>query len=82
VASGRTDGLTKLTFEAETGRLLGVGIVGAHAGDLIAEAVLAIELGALAEDLAGTIHTHPTLSETLGEAADLFLGRPLHLPPG
>jgi dihydrolipoamide dehydrogenase len=81
VASGRTDGLTKLTFEAATGRLLGIGIVGAHAGDLLAEGVLAIELGALAEDLAGTIHTHPTLSETLGEAAELFLGHPVHLPP-
>ncbi len=81
VAMGRTDGLTKLTFEAETGRVLGVGLVGRHAGELIGEATLAIELGALAEDLAGTIHTHPTLSETLGEAAELFLGRPIHLPP-
>ncbi len=81
VAMGRTDGLTKLTFEAETGRLLGVGLVGPHAGELIAEGTLAIEMGALAEDLAGTIHTHPTLSETLGEAAELFLGRPIHLPP-
>ena len=81
VAMGRADGLTKLVFEAETGRLLGVGLVGPHAGDLLAEGTLAIELGALAEDLAGTIHTHPTLSETLGEAAELFLGRPVHLPP-
>ncbi len=79
VAMDRTDGLTKLVFESGTGRLLGVGIVGAHAGELIAEAVLGIELGALAEDLAGTIHTHPTLSETLGEAAELFLGTPIHL---
>ena len=81
VAMGRTEGLTKLVCEAETGRVLGAGIVGPHAGDLIAEAVLAIELGATAEDLAGTIHTHPTLSETLGEAAELFLGHPVHLPP-
>jgi dihydrolipoamide dehydrogenase len=81
VAMGRPDGLTKLTFEAETGRLLGVGLVGPHAGELIAEGTLAVEMGALAEDLAGTIHTHPTLSETLGEAAELFLGRPIHLPP-
>jgi dihydrolipoamide dehydrogenase len=81
VAMGRADGLTKLTFEAETGRLLGVGLVGPHAGDLLAEGTLAIEMGAVAEDLAGTIHTHPTLSETLGEAAELFLGRPVHLPP-
>ena len=83
VAMGRTDGLTKLVFEAATGRLLGVGIVGAHAGDLLAEGTLAVEMGAVAGDLAGTIHTHPTLSETLGEAAELFLGRPIHLsPPG
>ena len=81
VAMGRTDGLTKLVFEAASGRLLGAGLVGPHAGDLLAEGVLAIEMGAVAEDLAGTIHTHPTLSETLGEAAELFLGRPVHLPP-
>lgn len=79
VATGRTDGLTKLVFEEGTGRLLGAGIVGPHAGDLLAEAVLGIELAALAEDLAGAIHTHPTLSETLGEAAGLFLGSPTHL---
>jgi len=81
MAMGRPDGLTKLTFEAETGRLLGVGLVGPHAGELIAEGTLAVEMGALAEDLAGTIHAHPTLSETFGEAAELFLGRPIHLPP-
>ncbi len=81
VAMGRPDGLTKLTFEAESGRLLGLGLVGPHAGELISEGTLAVEMGALAEDLAATIHTHPTLSETLGEAAGLFLGRPVHLPP-
>ncbi|HEX2482507.1 MAG TPA: dihydrolipoyl dehydrogenase [Methylomirabilota bacterium] len=81
VAMGRSDGLTKLVFEIASGRLLGVGLVGPHAGDLLAEGVLAVEMGAVAEDLAGTIHTHPTLSETLGEAAELFLGRPIHLPP-
>jgi dihydrolipoamide dehydrogenase len=81
VAMGRTDGLTKLVFEAATGRLLGVGLVGPHAGELLGEGTLAVEMGALAEDLAGTLHTHPTLSETLGEAALLFLGRPVHLPP-
>ncbi len=81
VAMGRPDGLTKLLFETETGRLLGVGLVGPHAGELISEGTLAVELGAVAEDLAGTIHTHPTLAETLGEAAGLFLGRPIHLPP-
>jgi dihydrolipoamide dehydrogenase len=81
VAMGRPDGLTKLVFESASGRLLGVGLVGPHAGDLLAEGTLAVEMGAVAEDLAGTIHTHPTLSETLGEAAELFLGRPIHLPP-
>jgi dihydrolipoamide dehydrogenase len=81
VAMGRTDGLTKLVFEEASGRLVGVGLVGPHAGDLLAEGVLAVEMGALAADLAGTIHTHPTLSETLGEAAELFLGRAIHLPP-
>jgi dihydrolipoamide dehydrogenase len=81
VAMGRSDGLTKLVFENASGRLLGVGLVGPHAGDLLAEGTLAVEMGAVAEDLAGTIHTHPTLSETLGEAAELFLGRPIHLPP-
>jgi dihydrolipoamide dehydrogenase len=81
VAMGWSDGLTKLVFEAASGRLLGVGLVGPHAGDLLAEGALAVEMGAVAEDLAGTIHTHPTLSETLGEAAELFLGRPIHLPP-
>jgi dihydrolipoamide dehydrogenase len=81
VAMGRADGLTKLVFEAASGRLLGVGLVGPHAGDLLAEGALAVEMGAVAEDLAGTIHTHPTLSETLGEAAELFLGHPVHLPP-
>jgi dihydrolipoamide dehydrogenase len=81
VAMGRTDGLTKLVFEVATGRLLGAGLVGPHAGDLLAEGTLAVEMGALAEDLAGTLHTHPTLSETLAEAAELFLGRPIHLPP-
>jgi dihydrolipoamide dehydrogenase len=79
VAMGRTDGLTKLVVEEATGRVLGVGVVGPHAGDLLAEGTLAVELGATAEDLAGTIHVHPTLSETLGEAAELFLGHPVHL---
>ncbi|MFQ5898342.1 MAG: dihydrolipoyl dehydrogenase [Candidatus Methylomirabilia bacterium] len=79
VATGRTDGLTKLVFEAKSGRLLGVGIVGPHAGELIAEGALAVEMAALAEDLAGTVHTHPTFAETLAEAAELFLGRPTHL---
>jgi len=73
-AIGRTEGLTKWLLEPESGRLLGCGIVGAGAGDLIAEAVLAIEMGASARDLVETIHPHPTLSETLGAAAEVFFG--------
>jgi dihydrolipoamide dehydrogenase len=71
---GRTDGLTKLVADAATGRLLGVGIAGPGAGELIAEAALAIESALTAEDLALTIHAHPTLSETLMEAAEALLG--------
>lgn len=70
---GRSDGLTKLVAEAETGRLLGVGIVGPGAGELIAEGALAIEAALTVEDLAATIHTHPTLSESLMEAAENLL---------
>jgi dihydrolipoamide dehydrogenase len=70
---GRSDGLTKLVADADTGRILGVGIVGPGAGELIAEAALAIEMAATAEDLALTIHAHPTLSETLMEAAESLL---------
>ncbi|MGR3762017.1 dihydrolipoyl dehydrogenase [Roseobacteraceae bacterium NS-SX3] len=71
---GRDEGLTKLLFDPDSGKLLGAGIVGPNAGDLIAEAVLAIEMGADAEDMALTIHPHPTLSETLGLAAEMHLG--------
>ena len=70
---GRSDGLTKLIVEPETGRVLGVGIVGPGAGELIAEGALAVETALLAEDVALTIHTHPTLSETLMEAAETLL---------
>ncbi|MBI1368631.1 MAG: dihydrolipoyl dehydrogenase [Planctomycetes bacterium] len=76
---GRQDGLTKLIIDPRTGRVLGCGIVGVGAGDLIAEAALAIEMGATAEDLALTIHPHPTMSETIMEAADLYLGHSAHL---
>ncbi len=76
---GRTEGLTKLVVDAETERVLGAGIVGVGAGDLIAEAVLAIETGAVAEDLGATIHPHPTLSETVMEAADLLHGLSVHV---
>jgi dihydrolipoamide dehydrogenase len=71
---GRTEGATKLIFGADDRRLLGAGIVGRNAGELIAEAVLALEMGATAEDLARTIHAHPTLSETLNYTAEMFEG--------
>jgi dihydrolipoamide dehydrogenase len=76
---GRSEGMTKMLFDPESGRVLGVGIVGCHAGELIAEGVLAIEMGAVAEDLAATVHAHPTLSETLGETAEAFLGQAIHI---
>ena len=72
---GRTDGATKLVLEPHTDRILGVGIVGRGAGELIGEAVLAIEMGAVAQDLELTVHPHPTLSETLMNAAAAFYGR-------
>jgi dihydrolipoamide dehydrogenase len=74
----RPDGLTKLVIEPETDRILGVGIVGHGAGELIAEGVLAVEMGATAQDLALTVHPHPTLSETLMEAAEAFYGHATH----
>ena len=73
-AIGRTDGLTKVLIEPESGSVLGVGIVGAGAGEMIAEAVLAIEMGATARDVADSIHPHPTLSETLSGAMEMFFG--------
>lgn len=75
---GRTDGLTKLVIDPETERLLGAGIVGPGAGEMISEAVLAMEMGANVSDLGLTIHPHPTLSETVMEAADLFFGKSVH----
>lgn len=74
VTLGRTDGLTKLVVDAESGRVLGVGIVGAGAGELIAEGTLAVECALTAEDLALTVHAHPTLAETLMEAAEQVRG--------
>lgn len=74
IANGRTDGLTKLIVDPATDRILGCGIVGAGAGELIAEAVLAIEMGCTARDLGETIHPHPTLSETVGFSAEAYLG--------
>ena len=75
----RPEGLTKLVLEPKTGRVLGVGIVGSGAGELIGEATLAIEMGANAEDLKLTIHAHPTLSEGLMEAAEVFFGQSTHV---
>ncbi len=79
---GRNEGLTKLIFDKASGRLIGAGIVGPHAGDLIAEATLALEMGADAADIALTIHPHPTLSETVNFAAEMVEGTitDLYLP--
>lgn len=71
---GRSDGLTKLVADSRSGRVIGIGIVGPGASELIAEATLAVETAALVEDVAATIHAHPTLSETLMEAAENLLG--------
>jgi dihydrolipoamide dehydrogenase len=76
---GRSDGLTKLVLEPATERVLGVGLCGPGAGELIAEGVLAVEMGATATDLRLTIHPHPTLSETIMEAAELFFGQATHV---
>ncbi|MDZ7271149.1 MAG: dihydrolipoyl dehydrogenase [candidate division KSB1 bacterium] len=76
---GRSDGLTKLLIDSTSEKVMGVGLVGPEAGELIAEAVLAIEKGALASDLARAIHPHPTLSETLMEAAEVFYGLSTHI---
>ncbi len=81
LANGRDEGHTKLLFDAETHRIVGGGIVGTHAGDLIAEIALAIEMGADAVDIGRTIHPHPTLSESVGLAAEAFEGVCTDLPP-
>jgi dihydrolipoamide dehydrogenase len=75
----RADGLTKLVLDPETERILGVGLVGPGAGELIAEGVLAIEMGANATDLKLSIHPHPTLTETLMESAEVFFGQATHV---
>jgi dihydrolipoamide dehydrogenase len=74
LATGRDDGLTKLLFDKSSRRLLGAAIVGVNAGELIAEAVLALEMGADAEDIGLTVHPHPTLSETVFFAAEIAEG--------
>jgi dihydrolipoamide dehydrogenase len=79
LAIDRPDGMTKLVIDPETERILGVGIVGAGAGELIAEGVLAVEMAALATDLKLSIHPHPTMSETLMEAAEVFFGHSTHV---
>ena len=79
IAIDRTDGMTKLLIDPETERVLGVGIVGSGAGELIAEGVLAIEMGATASDVKLTIHPHPTLTETVMESAEQFFGTATHV---
>jgi dihydrolipoamide dehydrogenase len=81
IANGRDEGFTKLLFDDETHRIVGGGIVGTHAGDLISEIALAIEMGADAIDIGKTIHPHPTLSESVGLAAEAFEGVCTDLPP-
>ena len=81
IANGRDEGFTKLLFDDVTHRVVGGGIVGTHAGDLISEIALAIEMGADAVDIGKTIHPHPTLSESIGFAAEAFEGVCTDLPP-
>ena len=81
IANGRDEGFTKLIFDEETHRIIGGGIVGLNAGDLISEVCLAIEMGADAEDIGKTIHPHPTLGESIGMAAELYEGVCTDLPP-
>lgn len=81
IANGDPTGLTKLIIEEETERILGAGIIGKNAGDLISETVLAIEMAARASDIAMSIHPHPTISETIMEAAEVFYGHPTHVAP-
>jgi dihydrolipoamide dehydrogenase len=76
---GAPEGLTKILVDPDSGRILGVGIAGRDTEGLISEGVLAVEMGALAEDMALSIHPHPTLSETEGEAAEIFLGTATHI---
>ncbi|QXL85097.1 dihydrolipoyl dehydrogenase [Comamonas sp. NLF-1-9] len=81
IANGRDEGFTKLLFDAETQRILGGGIVGTHAGDMIGEIALAIEMGADSVDIGATIHPHPTLGESIGMAAEAAHGACTDLPP-
>ena len=81
IANGRDEGFTKLLFDASTHRIVGGGIVGTHAGDLIGEVALAIEMGADAVDIGKTIHPHPTLGESIGMAAEVAHGTCTDVPP-
>ena len=81
IANGRDEGFTKLLFDEETHRVIGGGIVGLNAGDLISEVCLAVEMGADATDIGKTIHPHPTLGESVGMAAELYEGVCTDLPP-
>ena len=81
IANGRDEGFTKLLFDEATHAIVGGGIVGTHAGDMIGEVALAIEMGADAVDIGKTIHPHPTLGESIGLAAEAFEGACTDLPP-
>ncbi len=81
IANGRDEGFTKLLFDEATHRCIGGGIVGTHAGDLIGEVCLAVEMGCDPVDIGKTIHPHPTLSESIGMAAEVFEGVCTDLPP-
>jgi dihydrolipoamide dehydrogenase len=81
IANGRDEGFTKLIFDKDTHRVIGGGIVGTHAGDMIGEIALAIEMGADAVDIGHTIHPHPTLGESIGMAAEVYEGVCTDLPP-
>jgi dihydrolipoamide dehydrogenase len=81
IANGRDEGFTKLLFDADTHRIVGGGIVGTHAGDMIGEIALAIEMGADEVDIGKTIHPHPTLGESIGMAAEVAHGTCTDVPP-
>jgi dihydrolipoamide dehydrogenase len=81
IANNRDEGFTKLLFDEETHRIVGGGIVGTHAGDMIGEIALAIEMGADAVDIGKTIHPHPTLGESIGLAAEVAHGSCTDVPP-
>ena len=81
IANGRDEGFTKLIFDAATHKIIGGAMVGTHAGDMIGEIALAIEMGADAVDIGKTIHPHPTLGESIGMAAEVAHGSCTDLPP-